>query len=49
MEELKKQLEQAKAYAEELEGIIRDVKLDTEARILVDYLVGKAKQKYNQV
>lgn len=41
--------EKVKAYAAELEGIIKDAKMGTETRMLVDYLVGKAKEKYGIV
>jgi len=43
MEELKN----AKAYAKELEDIIERVTIPTSQRILVNALVGRAKEKYH--
>ena len=40
-------IEKIKAYAKELEGIIQDVHLETSTRILVNALVGRAKQKFD--
>jgi hypothetical protein len=41
------ELQNVKAYAKELEGIIEDVTIDTDQRILVNALVGRAKKKYH--
>ena len=40
-------LENAIAYARELEGIIASAEMNDSTRMLVDYLVGKAKEKFN--
>lgn len=46
---MEEELKNLKAYAAELEGIIKDAKMGTETRMLVNYLVGKAKSKYGIV
>lgn len=40
-------LENAIAYARELEGIIASAEMNDSTRMLVDYLIGKAKEKFN--
>ena len=44
---MEEQLKNAKAYAAELECIINAVTIDPNQRILVNALVGSAKEKYN--
>jgi hypothetical protein len=44
---MEEQLKNAKAYAAELERIINAVTIDPNQRILVNALVGSAKEKYN--
>ncbi|MBQ1485266.1 MAG: hypothetical protein IIZ44_02290 [Muribaculaceae bacterium] len=41
------EIEKVNAYAKELEDIIQAAKMDVETRILSNYLVGQAKQKYD--
>ena len=48
MEELKKQLQETKAYAKELERIIDATDIHPHQRIVVNALVGNAKEKFNQ-
>ena len=41
------ELKNLKAYAKRLEEIIEAVNIDVNTRLLVNMLVGEAKQKYN--
>ena len=41
------ELQNVKAYAKELEGIIKDVEVAETTRILIDRLVDRAKKKYH--
>jgi hypothetical protein len=41
------ELKNAKAYAKRLEEIIQAVSVDTNTRLILNMLVGEAKQKYN--
>ena len=41
------ELANVKAYAKELEGIIKDVDVAEQTRILIDRLVDRAKVKYH--
>ena len=41
------ELQNVKAYAKELEGIIEDVEVAETTRILIDRLVDRAKVKYH--
>ena len=41
------ELKNAKAYAKRLEEIIQALSVDTNTRLILNMLVGEAKQKYN--
>ncbi len=40
-------IEKVKAYAKELEGIIEDISLGVNTRLLVNHLVSHAKEKFD--
>ena len=40
-------IEKVKAYAKELEDIIQKANMSVESRIVANYLVGQAKEKYD--